>query len=291
MLLTLFEAIFFIMTLLVKVVFFILNTIIKLLIILLTNSVLRFPFILFMLGYFLHINLKILSTIYFIYLTHKFAIKFNIYRGVNKNLKKYLTSLLCEYKISKSLKDLPTDYIVLKNLTVENTNDNSCTIDYLIISKECIFTINSINYFNDTAFSFKNTNEHVINSKTINNTISEFYNTNNILSDILSSDIPIINIIVLANNNCVVEYNKNYITPIVTTESLVNFIQNSVKTNNNFNTSYTKNIILENKSWILDKALSKTSLFLSTNKRILGFFVIDLILYYLYINLIIIISN
>lgn len=296
MLLVLLEALFFLITFAVKVVFFILNIIRKLFVFILTNSILRFPFILFTLGYFIHINFKILATLYFIYLTHKSALKFNIYKKLSFNLKLAFQDFLVSHKVSKTLKKLTSDHIILNNITVENSNDTYCTIDHLVISKNGVFIIKPLNYFNNISLNFKNlyfknNKDYVVDCETTYSIINQINNCSSILRDILPYDIPIINVITLPKDNAVVKYDKNYTTPIVTINNLTKFIQNNTNTKNIYTTDSIKNFITENKTWLIDKALFKASYFISNNKWVLGFFLIYFLLFYLYINLIFMISS
>jgi hypothetical protein len=289
--LTLLDALFFLTTLSFKIIFFILNTLRKFFIFILTNSLLRFLFILFTTGYFFHISFKILATYYFIYLTHKSALKFNIYQNISLNLKETFQHLLNKHKVSKALKALTNDYIILNNITVENFIDECCTIDHLVINTDKIFIIKTLTHFNNCSLNFKNqwfkkTKDDIIDKQIIYSIIKEIDNCSNILRDILPYDITITKVITLTKDNTVIKYDEYLTTPIVTVKSLTKFIQNNINNKTNYTTASIKNLIIENKVWIIDKAFFKTINFLSTNKSVIGFFLIFLLLYYLYINLI-----
>lgn len=296
MVIPLLDALSFLLTLAIKFIFFILNIIRKVFIFILTNSLLRFLFILLIIGYFFNINFKFLATYFFIYLTHKSALKFNIYQRIYFNLKAFFQHLSSKHIVSKALKTLTTDHIILNNITVENYIDEHFTIDHLVICKGKIFIIKTFTYCDNNPLNLKNllfnkTKDFVVDAKIIYSIINEINNCNNILRDILPFDIPITNVITLAKNNIVIKYDKNLNTPIVTIKSLVKFIQNNTNINNNYTSTSIKNFITENKTWVIDKVLFKTLYFLSNNKGVIVFFIIYGLLYYLYINLISILSG
>lgn len=295
MILTLLNTLFFLTTLAFKIIFFVLNILKKFFIFILSNSLLRFLFILFTTGYFFHISFKILATYYFIYLTHKSALKFNIYQSISLNLKETFYHLLSKYKVSKTLKALTTEYTVLNNITVENFIDECCTIDHLVIYKGKIFIIKTLTHFDNWFLNFKNlwlktTRDDVADKEYIYSIIKEIDNCSTILKNILPYDITVTNVITLTNDNTVIKYDENLTTPIVTVKSLTKFIQNNTNNKTNYTTASIKNLIVENKIWIIDKALIKTSYFVFNNKKVIEFFIIYLLLYYLYINLISILS-
>lgn len=295
MILTLLDTLFFLTALAFKIIFFVLNILKKFFIFILTNSLLRFLFILFTTGYFFHISFKILATYYFIYLTHKSALKFNIYQIVSLNLKETFQHLLSKHQVAKTLKALTTDYVILNNITLENFIDECCTIDHLVIYKDKIFIIKTLAHFNNWSLSFKNlwfkkTIDNVVDKEYIYSIIKEIDNCSNILRNILPYDITIIKVMTLTKDNTVIKYDENLTTPIVTVKSLTKYIQNNVNNKTNYTSVYIKNLIIENKIWIIDKALNKISCFISNNKRVIQFFIIYILLYYLYINLISILS-
>ena len=281
---TLFYTLLFLIKVLFKAFTFILKT-----------PFLRFPFLLFTLGYLLHINFNILATIYFIYLTHLCALKFNIYKILYINLKYLSNRLRNNYKISHYLKSLKNDGIILSNIYLENGNDDSCLIDDLVITNGGIFSIKTLNYSydeydNDNVYKsnfISNShlnNDNIIDSNLINKIANECYKCHNILCDILSSDIPITNIIALPEENSVIREDSCITTPIIVAKDLPYYIRNKVNKNVNYSPSLITESLLSNKMWIFDIFISKFHKFLHHSKVIILFFSVFLIIYYFYIT-------
>lgn len=296
MLLVLVNLIWIIIKTLFYTLLFSIKAFFKAFIFILKTPFLRFPFLLFTLGYLLHINFNILATIYFIYLTHLCALKFNIYKKLYINLKYISNKLRNNYKISCYLKSLKNDGIVLSNIYLENDNDDSCLIDDLVITNGGIFSIKTLNYFydeyanddvyNNNSISNSNlNNDNIIDSNLINKIAHECYKCHNILRDILSSDIPITNIIALPEENSVIREDNCITTPtIILAKDLPYYIRNKVNKNVNYSPSLITESLLSNKMWIFDIFISKLHKFLHHSKIIILFFSIFLIIYYFYIT-------
>lgn len=283
----------------IKTVFYILllgvKILIKTFIFIFKTPFLRFPFLLFTLGYFFKINFNILSTIYFIYLTHLCALKFDIYKTIYINLKYIYNKLRNNYKISHYLKSLKNDGIVLSNIYLENNNDDSCLIDDLVITNGGIFSIKTLNYSYDkytneniyTSDSINNPNlntDTIIDSNLINKISQECYKCHNILCDILSSDIPITNIIALTEEDCVIREDTDITTPVILAKDLPYYIRNKINKNINYSPSLITESLLSNKVWIFDIFMLKLYNFLNHSKIIILFFITFLIIYYFYIT-------
>lgn len=295
MLLVLVNLIWIIIKTLFYTLLFLIKALFKAFTFILKTPFLRFPFLLFTLGYLLHINFNILATIYFIYLTHLCALKFNIYKILYINLKYLSNRLLNNYKISHYLKSLKNDGIILSNIYLENGNDDSCLIDDLVITNGGIFSIKTLNYSydeyaNDDVYksnfisdSHLN-NDNIIDSNLINKIANECYKCHNILCDILSSDIPITNIIALPEENSVIKEDSCITTPIIVAKDLPYYIRNKVNKNVNYSPSLITESLLSNKMWIFDIFISKFHKFLHHSKVIILFFSVFLIIYYFYIT-------
>lgn len=295
MLLVLVNLIWIIIKTLFYTLLFLIKALFKAFTFILKTPFLRFPFLLFTLGYLLHINFNILATIYFIYLTHLCALKFNIYKILYINLKYLSNRLLNNYKISHYLKSLKNDGIILSNIYLENGNDDSCLIDDLVITNGGIFFIKTLNYSydeyaNDDVYksnfisdSHLN-NDNIIDSNLINKIANECYKCHNILCDILSSDIPITNIIALPEENSVIKEDSCITTPIIVAKDLPYYIRNKVNKSVNYSPSLITESLLSNKMWIFDIFISKFHKFLHHSKVIILFFSVFLIIYYFYIT-------
>ncbi len=79
---------------------FIIKAIVKTLTFILTKPFLRFPFLLFTIGFFLHIKFNTLATIYFLYLVNICAIKFKIYEKIYIDLSYLFDTIFNSYKVS-----------------------------------------------------------------------------------------------------------------------------------------------------------------------------------------------
>ncbi|MEN8078148.1 NERD domain-containing protein [Clostridioides difficile] len=295
MLLVLVNLIWIIIKTLFYTLLFLIKALFKAFTFILKTPFLRFPFLLFTLGYLLHINFNILATIYFIYLTHLCALKFNIYKILYINLKYLSNRLRNNYKISHYLKSLKNDGIILSNIYLENGNDDSCLIDDLVITNGGIFSIKTLNYSydeydNDDVYKsnfISNShlnNDNIIDSNLINKIANECYKCHNILCDILSSDIPITNIIALPEENSVIREDSCITTPIIVAKDLPYYIRNKVNKNVNYSPSLITESLLSNKMWIFDIFISKFHKFLHHSKVIILFFSVFLIIYYFYIT-------
>lgn len=283
----------------IKTIFFIIlhliKAILKTFIFILKTPFLRFSFLIFILGYLFKINFSILSTIYFIYLTHLCALKLAIYKMLYINLKVLYTKLKNNYKISHYLKSLKNEGIVLSNIYLENNNDDSCLIDDLVITNGGIFFIKALNCSYDkyipentsTNDFIKNSNlnnDNIIDSSLIHKLSQECHKCHNILCDILSSDIPITNIIVLTEEDCVIREDNYVSTPVILAKDLPYYIRNKTNKNINYSPSLITENLLSNKVWIFDIFILKLYNFLNHSKLIILFFSTFLIIYYLYIT-------
>lgn len=287
----------------IKIAFYILflgiRILLKTFIFILKTPFLRFLFLLFTLGYLFKINFNILSTIYFTYLTHLCALKFDIYKILYINLKYIYNKLRNNYKISHYLKVLKNDGIVLSNIYLENNNDDSCLIDDLVITNGGIFSIKTLNYScdkytNENTYTNDFINNPNLNTDTITDTIidsnliskisQECYKCHSILCDILSSDIPITNIIALTEEDCVIREDNNITTPIILAKDLPYYIRNKINKNINYSPSLITESLLSNKVWIFDIFILKLYKFLNHSKIIILFLTTFLIIYYFYIT-------
>lgn len=295
MLLVLVNIIWLIIKLIFYILFFLLKSILKIFVFIFEKPFLRFTFLTFSIGYLLHINFNILSTIYFIYLMHLSAIRFKIYTKIYTNLN-YIYNKICNsYKVSSCLKPLKNDGIILNNLYLESSNDDLCSIDELIITNSGIFAIKTLNYpyddysktedFNVLSLNGnKSKDDIIINLSLINSISEECFKCYNILQDILSCDIPITNIIAIPQENCVVKEGCSLETPIVTAKDLPYYIKNKINKSAKYSPLLIKESLLENKLLTFDIVISKIKTFLNHNKIIILFFTIFLTIYYIYIT-------
>ncbi|MBS6183975.1 MAG: NERD domain-containing protein [Clostridium celatum] len=297
MLLVLVNIIWIIIKLIFYMLYFLIKAILKTFVFILKKTFLRFTFLIISIGYLLHINFNILATIYFIYLMNLFAIRFNIYNKIYTDLNYIYNKIRNFYKVSRCLKSLKNDGIILNNIYLENNNDDYCSIDELVITNGGIFAIKTLNYPYDdyTEFNFskilslnniKSKNDKIIDLSLINSISEECLKCYNILQDILSCDIPITNIIAIPQENCVVKEGYSLDTPIVTAKDLPYYIKNKINKNVNYSPLLIKEDLLENKLWTFDIAISRLQNFLNHSKVIILFFTVFLSIYYVYITFI-----
>ena len=280
MLLVLVNIIWIVLKLICYGLFLLINTIIKTFIFIIKKTYLRIPFLIISIGYLLHINFNILATIYFIYLMHICAIKFNIYNKIYLDLNYVYNKIYNSRKVANCLKSLKNDGIILNNIYLENDDDTSCSIDELVITTGGIFAIKTLNFSYDdytqsdipkvlSLNSFNSSNDTIIDFKIINSLSEECLKCYNILQDILSCDIPITNIIAIPQKNCVIKEDSSLETPIVIADDLPYYIKNRINKNINLSPLLIKEDLLENKTWFFDI-----------------FFSIFLAIYYIYITFI-----
>ena len=297
MLLVLVNIIWILIKLIFYMLYFLIKAILKTFVFILKKTFLRFTFLIISIGYLLHINFNILATIYFIYLMNLFAIRFNIYNKIYTDLNYIYNKIRNFYKVSRCLKSLKNDGIILNNIYLENNNDDYCSIDELVITNGGIFAIKTLNYPYDdyTEFNFskilslnniKSKNDKIIDLSLINSISEECLQCYNILQDILSCDIPITNIIAIPQENCVVKEGYSLDTPIVTAKDLPYYIKNKINKNVNYSPLLIKEDLLENKLWTFDIAISRLQNFLNHSKVIILFFTVFLSIYYVYITFI-----
>ena len=274
--------------------FLLINTIIKIFVFIFKKTYLRIPFLIISIGYLLHINFNILASIYFIYLMHISAIKFNIYNKIYLDLNYIYNKIHNSRKVASCLKSLENDGIILNNICLENDNDTSCSIDELVITTGGIFAIKTLNFsYNEpnipkvlSLSSFNSSDDTIINFEIINSLSEECLKCYNILQDILSCDIPITNIIAIPQKNCVIKEDSSLETPIVIADDLPYYIKNRINKNINLSPLLIKEDLLENKTWFFDIFFSSFQTFLSHNKLVILFFSIFLAIYYIYITFI-----
>ena len=297
MLLVLVNIIWILIKLIFYTLFSLIKAIFKIFVFIFKKPLLRFPFLLINIGYLLKINFNILATIYFIYLMHLSAIKFNIYNKIYADLNYIYNKIRNSYKVSNCLKSLKNDGIILNNIYLENNDDNSCSIDELVITNGGIFAIKTLNYPYNNYTEFDNLvylslngvkykNDTIIDFSLINSISEECLKCYNILQDILSCDIPITNIIAIPQENCVVEENSSLETPIVTAKDLPYYIKNKINKTVNYSPLLIKESLLENKIWTFDIFISRLQSFLNHSKTTILFFIIFLGIYYIYITFI-----
>ena len=297
MLLVLVNIIWILIKLIFYTLFSLIKAIFKIFVFIFKKPLLRFPFLLINIGYLIKINFNILATIYFIYLMHLSAIKFNIYNKIYADLNYIYNKIRNSYKVSNCLKSLKNDGIILNNIYLENNDDDSCSIDELVITNGGVFAIKTLNYpyNNYTEFDkpsilslngVKYKNDTIIDFNLINSISEECLKCYNILQDILSYDIPITNIIAIPQENCVVEENSSLETPIVTAKDLPYYIKNKINKTVNYSPLLIKESLLENKIWTFDIVISRLQSFLNHSKTTILFFIIFLGIYYIYITFI-----
>ena len=297
MLLVLVNIIWLIIKLIFYMIFFLIKSIVKILVFIFEKPFLRFPFLTFSIGYLLHINFNILATIYFIYLMHLSAVRFNIYNKIYTDLNCIYNKLSNSYKVSSCLKLLKNDGIILNNIYLESNNYDSCSIDELVITNGGIFAIKTLNYPYDYYSNIKdfnilslNSNKYkddvIINLSLINSISEECFKCYNILQDILSCDIPITNIIAIPQENYVVKEDCLLETPIVTAKDLPYYIKNKINKNIKYSPLLIKENLLENKLLTFDIVISKLKNSLNNSKIIILFFTIFLTIYYINITFI-----
>lgn len=295
MLLVLGDIILFTFRIIFTLLKFIIKAIVKTLTFILTKPFLRFPFLLFTIGFFLHIKFNTLATIYFLYLVNICAIKFKIYEKIYIDLSYLFDTIFNSYKVSHNLRALKNDSIILNNIHLENNDEDSCLIDDLVITNSGVFAIKTLTYpytdftknkySNEITFDNEDLNDDtILDNNVLNKIYDECTNCYNILQDILSSDIPITNIIALPQKSLVIKQNEVLDTPIVTAEDLPYFIKNKINKDSTYSPLKIKETVLQNKSWSFDILLDKLLSFLNHSKFIILFISLFIITYYIYIT-------
>lgn len=297
MLLVLVNIIGLLIKLIFYIIFFLIKAIIKIFVFIFKKPLLRFLFLIISIGCLLHINFNILATIYFIYLMHLSAIRFNIYNKTYTDLNYIYNKIRNSYKVSRCLKSLKNDGIILNNIYLENNNDDSCSIDELVITTGGIFVIKTLNYPYDdytecnipnilSLNNIKSKDDKIIDITLINSISEDCFKCYNILQDILSCDIPITNIIAIPQENYVVKEDHSLETLIITAKDLPYYIKNKTNKTVNYSPLLIKENLLENKLWTFDIVISRLQSFLNHSKIIILFFTIFLAIYYIYITFI-----
>ena len=207
---------------------------------------------------------------------YKAAIFFKITATIKENIKISLSNLKNNKKVQHNLKKLKNNYILLKNLCLEN-DDDCFKIENLLICSKGIFNIKNL------GLSINNSNDDiVISTDNIDHISYELTKSNDLLEDILPTEVPIINVITLSNDNLVIENSSQLTSAVICIKNLSAFIENNFKDIANLDNTFLKNIIMENNRWKLDCFISALLNFLWKNKSILLFFFAFSILYYFY---------
>ncbi|EKY25820.1 hypothetical protein HMPREF0216_02402 [Clostridium celatum DSM 1785] len=288
MVLVLVNSMFFIFRFIFNIIKFLIYICVKVLSLVLKVPLLRFALLLFVLGHFLDLKFEFLSKIYIIYIIHLGALYFNIYKRLFIYLNYTYNKLYNFFKVSFSLRPLKNESIILNNLCIENDDSNNCTIDDLVITDGGIFIIKTLNYsYNE--FLLKSTTNNKSKSKLNNDSLidleiiykicDECNNCYTLLKEIISSEIPITQVIVLPNEDSVVPLDDNIKIPIILAKDLPFFIKKNLDTSKNCSPLSLKNTLLDNKVWFFDILLLKLKYFISNNKGLLLFFLISLIFY------------
>ena len=263
------------LTFIIKIIYHTLILLYKILRFILYKSFLRTPFLLIIFGWLFKISYIYISTIYFLYLMNRLALKLNIYTIAKQNIRIFYTKLLYEIKINKSLKDINPEFILLKNLLIEE-NNNNYNVNHLLITKGGVFNIKMIE--NQKAF-------------TIDNPPIEYISYNSTLRDILPLEIPLLNILLLPESKEEISYYYNSSPPMIPLNYLNDFVSKKFRKRICYEPEEIRDIILESSLLNIDKYLFNIHNFLLKNKKIILFLSITALMYYFYINFLVILIN
>lgn len=270
------NTIFILLTLIFNIFIFLIKVAFKVIKFILFHSLLRMLVLLIIFKYALNLSLQLTSSLYFLFVMYKAAIFFKITTKIKENIKISLSNLKNNKKVQHNLKKLKNNYILLKNLCLEN-DDDCFKIENLLICSKGIFNIKNL------GLPINNSNDDiVISTDNIDQISYELTKSNDLLEDILPTEVPIINVITLSNDNLVIENSSQLTSSVICIKNLSSFIENNFKDIANLDNTYLKNIIIENNRWKLDCFISAFLNFLWQNKSILLFFFAFSILYYFY---------
>lgn len=246
----------------------------KSIIFLFKNKFLRVPTILLILSIVFDLNFSILSSIYFIYLMHIVALHNGIYHNIHSNIMRFFKELKENNNIKDILKLLPSNNIVLSNLSLEN-DDRTLNIYHLAITPNGLYNIIPLSNFLD------NNSSKDIANKLIYDIYNETENIKNLLVDIIEEDVPLTTLILSPENDF--DNTINIDTFKLIQENQLLFMINSNKDNGNYlDIDTIKDLILDNKAWFLDKIWFKFVYFINNNRKILSFFMLCPIIYCIY---------
>ena len=140
-------------------------------------------------------------------------------------------------------------------------------------------------YFNKDKLNNESfNNDYVLDNNILNKLSNECIKCYNILSEILSFDIPITNVIALPQDKFVVAQTKDINTSIVNAKIYLIFIKNNISKNNKYSPLEIKELLLQNKSWSFDIVFNKLFNFINHSKLIILFTLTFIIFYYIYIT-------
>lgn len=277
----LFKSIHFIILFILKLFFYTLLIIYKFIIFLIksilflfTNKFLRIPTILFTIKILFNIKLSIISTIYFLYLMHNVALYNGIYHNIYNNIIQFFNKFKDNANIKNTLKSLSPNNVILSNISLDN-NEKTFNLSHLAITSNGLYNIVSLSYFLGAKYSKENVNE------VIYDIYNESENIKNLLMDIIDEDVPLTTLILSPENN--IENTINIDTfKLIKQNQLLFVINSSNKLNKSLDIDNIKELIIENKAWLLDKVWSKFTYFFNNNKKIIYFFLLCPIAYYIY---------
>ena len=239
------------------------------------NKILRIPTALFVFGIIFNLNFSVLSTIYFLYLMHSAALYSGIYRNIYDNLLRFFSQIKGNSNIKDILKLLPSNNIILSNISLEN-DERTLNIYHLAITPNGLYNIIPLSNFLD-----KNTSKEVAN-KLIYDIYNQTENIKNLLVDIVEEDIPLTTLILSPEDY--IDNNFNIDNFKLIQENQLLFMINSNKdTDIHLDINTIKDLIIENKAWFLDKVFFNFTYFLTNNKKIILFLMLCPIVYFIYI--------
>lgn len=290
MLLGIFNLVYFIITLifqsillLFKIVYYILKSIIKLFVFLFTNNFCRFPTIIVLFGLLLSIKPLIIASIYFAYVVNYFAIKFNIYYAIKNNVFFLINKIINYSTIRSSIHTLCCDYCLLNNTILEGPDDDF-KLYHLVITERCIYnviplsSITSDCYFNSSTYNF------------YNHCSTQISQLKELIHNLLPDTLPV-STLFITNKSDFSTISPTDLGEVITIDSLAEYIDNAPFKKHLFSPKEIKDMLLDNKLWLIDILFVLVFNFIKRNKKILLFIVLLPIFYLIYMIAIIFIGS
>ena len=281
MILLIFNAIIVFFSILIKIVYYISKFFLNSVIYVFHSKTLRVPFLLLLLRIFFKISISYISTLYFLFLVHTFAIKLKIYLVLKNNFLIFYKNLLSKLAYKRKFKNINSEYILLNNLYWDINFNNSFSRNTILITKCGVFNLKVLSTTDIDYISDKNSAlEH-----------KNYIFNNTYLREVLPLEVPISNLLILpeaVDSNSFYYHNS---TPLIPINYLNDYVENKFKKPMEYTPQYIKDILLDSSALIIDRILIFLDKFLTLNRPIIIFSLLSLLIYYIYINLITLLIN
>lgn len=247
-----------------------------------TNKHTSVPSILLLISIIFKMSIQFISNIYFIYLVHCFALSKGLYKFIVKNINLSISNLKENLKTKKLLNLISSEKIVLSNFLLDD-DEKTLNIHHLAITPSGLYNIVPLCSYSDSKNDFDNT-------KAIYTIYNETETLKATFDNLLDLSVPLKTLVLIPDNiNINSIYNDSF--EIIYNHQLPYIINSNTTIKSSIDINSIKDIIYENKAWLIDILVIKFINFLSKYKKIIILSIICPFIYFIYIFLVTYISN